>query len=67
MLFFTGIVLNFRGESRQGDVKILKEFEKEPPIEHTRKRDISKREAVKLRRRSRIKVTFPDLSDIWSA
>ena len=59
-------MLNFRGESGQGDVKILKEFEKEPSIEHTMptKRDIRKREAVKLRRRSRIKVTFPDLSDI---
>lgn len=60
-------MLTFRGEIRQGNVKILKEFEKEPSIEHTTKRDISKKEAVKLRRRSRIKVTFPgdpDLSDI---
>ena len=60
-------MLNFKGESGQVDVKILKEFEKEPSIEHTTKRDISKREAVKLRRHSRIKVTFPDLSDIFSA
>lgn len=57
-------MLNFRGESGQGDVKILKEFEKEPSIEHTTKQEIRKREAVKLRRRSRIKVTFPDLFDI---
>ena len=57
-------MLNFREESKQGDEKILKEFEKEPSIEHTTKRDNSRKEAIKLRHCSRIMVTFPELSDI---